>query len=126
VACRASILVLLFAFPAFASPPGDCAEHRFWDRTNVALFVGVGASRALDYASTRDFRARGLNEILLTNDIVDNKPLFIGIEIAGTALSIGASGWLHRHHHHSLERWLSVVHIGVTSFGAIRNYNLGK
>lgn len=100
--------------------------HRFWDKTNVSLFVGIGASRALDYASTRHFRAKGLNEVLLTNHIVDDKPLFVAIETAGTALSIGGSAWLHRHRHHSLERALSIVHIGITTFGAVRNYNLHK
>jgi hypothetical protein len=98
--------------------------HRFWDRTNTALFAGVAASRAFDYASTRHFRARGNNEILLTNAIVDDKPLFIGIELAGLAASIGVSAWLHHQGHHKLERWLSVVHIGVTTFGAVRNYSL--
>jgi hypothetical protein len=88
--------------------------------------MGVGASRGLDYASTLDFRARGFNEVLLNNRIVDNRPLFVSIEVAGTALSIGASHWLHTHGHHRWERALSVVHIGITTFGAIRNYHLGK
>jgi hypothetical protein len=100
--------------------------HRFWDTANVALFAGVGASRALDYASTRHFRRRGANEILLNNRIVDDKPLFIGIEAAGTVLQIGACAWLHAHDHHKTERWISVVHIGVTTFGAARNYTLGR
>jgi len=105
-----------------AAPP----VHPFWDTTNICLFTGVGASRALDYASTENFRARGLNEILLTNHIVDNKPLFVSIEAGGTALSMGVSYWLHVHSHHKLERALSVVHIGITTFGAVRNYNLRK
>jgi hypothetical protein len=100
------------------------AEHAFWDKPNLALFTGIGGSRMFDYASTRHFRRRGLNEILLTNEIVDDKPLFIGIELAGTAASIGASAWLHRHGHHKLERWLSIAHIGITTFGAVRNFNL--
>ena len=100
--------------------------HRFWDGQNVALFAGVAASRGLDYASTRDFRSRGINEALLTNSIVDDKPLFVTIEIVGVAASVGASAWLHSHRHHSLERAVSFVHIGVTTFGAVRNYHLGK
>jgi hypothetical protein len=105
------------------SPP---PPHRFWDATNVCLFAGVGASRALDYASTEHFRAKGFREILLTNRIVDNKPLFATIEVGGTALSIGASRFLHAKNRHTLERALSVVHIGITTFGAVRNYNLRK
>lgn len=69
-------------------------------------------------------RARGRDEILLTNDVVDNIPAFVAIELGATAASVGVSYWLHRKGHHSLERWVSVVHISVTTFGAARNYML--
>lgn len=118
-------VVFLAAAPARAEEVAP-RPHRFWDTTNVVLFAGVGGSRAFDYASTRHFRRRGANEILLNNRIVDNKPLFIGIEAAGTALQIGACAWLHAHGHHKVERWISVVHIGVTTFGGVRNYTLGR
>ena len=99
--------------------------HRFFDRTNLMLFAGVAAVRALDFTSTQHFRRLGNNEVLLNNSIVDNKPLFAGIEVAGTALSIGAAYWLHRTGHHKLERWVSILHIGVGAFGDIHNYSLG-
>ena len=99
--------------------------HRFFDRTNLLLFAGVAAVRALDFTSTQHFRERGNNEVLLTNSIVDNKPLFAGIEVAGTAASIGLSYWLHRTGHHKLERWVSVIHIEVGTFGDTHNYSLG-
>ena len=105
-----------------ANPPRT--THRFWDRTNDLWFAGVGASRALDYASTLNLRHRGLNEILLTNSIVDDHPLFGGIEAAGTAASIGVSYLFHRTGHHRLERWTSIIHIGATVGGAARNYAL--
>jgi hypothetical protein len=98
--------------------------HRFWDRTNDWWFAGVGAARALDYASTLNLRRRGVNEIFLTNSIVDNHPLFAGIEAGGVAASIGASYLLHRTGHHRLERWTSIVHFGLTVGGAARNYAL--
>lgn len=107
------------------SPPARKeSPHRFWDATNAALFTGVAGARALDYASTRDMRSRGVNEVLLSNSIVDNRPLFVGIEAAGTALSIGVSYLFHRTGHHKLERWVSIVHIGVGVGGSIRNFNL--
>src|ERR1700686_247989 len=72
--------------PATSSPtatlPAIDAPHRFWDRENDWLFAGVGASRALDYASTLNLRRPGIDEIFLTNSIVDNHPLFAGIEVA--------------------------------------------
>jgi hypothetical protein len=98
--------------------------HRFWDKENDWLFAGIGITRALDFASTANFRARGRQEILLTNSVVDNKPLFAAIEIAATGASIGVSYIFHRTGHHRLERWVSFVHIGVTGFGVVRNYSL--
>jgi hypothetical protein len=99
-------------------------RHRFWDPTNRWLFAGVLAVRAADFASTRNMRARGRDEILLTNDVVDNIPAFVAIELGATACSIGVSYWLHRTGHHALERWVSIVHISAGGFGAVRNYML--
>ena len=99
-------------------------EHRFWDRTNDWLFAGVAASRTLDYFSTLNMRRRGRQEILLTNDVVDNHAAFAIIEAAGTGVSIGASYLFHRYGHHKLERWTSIVHIGLATTGAVRNYSL--
>jgi hypothetical protein len=105
-----------------ASPPQT--THHFWDRTNDLWFAAVGAGRVLDYASTLNLRRRGVDEIFLTNSIVDNHPLFAGIEAAGTAASIGVSYLFHRTGHHQLERWTSIVHFGVATGGAARNYAL--
>ena len=99
-------------------------EHRFWDKENAWLFAGVGASRALDYSSTLNLRRRGDQEILVTNDLVDNHAAFAAVEAAGTGISIGASYLFHRYGHHKLERWTSIVHIGLTTTGAVRNYCL--
>ena len=99
-------------------------SHPFWDKENILLFAGVGTGRALDYASTRHFRNRGVNEWFLTNSIVDNRPLFAGIEVAGVAASIGVSYLFHRSGHHKLERWVSIVHLGVGIGGSAWNYTL--
>jgi hypothetical protein len=107
--------------PPVSPSPG---VHRFWDRENDWLFAGVGAGRALDYASTLNIRRRGINEVFLTNAIVDNHPLFAGIEAAATGASIGVSYVFHRTGHHRLERWTSLIHFGVATGGAIRNYAL--
>jgi hypothetical protein len=99
-------------------------EHPFWDRENDLLFAAVGASRTLDYFSTLNFRRRGRNEALLTNDIVDNHAAFASIEAAATVASIGVSYLFHRTHHHRLERWTSIVHASLATSGAVRNYCL--
>jgi hypothetical protein len=109
---------------AAPSTPLSPPVHRFWDRDNDWLFAAVGAGRALDYASTLNLRRRGINEVFLTNSIVDNHPLFAGIEIGATAASVGVSYIFHRTGHHRLERWTSAIHAGVAVGGAIRNYAL--
>jgi hypothetical protein len=98
--------------------------HRFWDRENDWLFAGVGASRTLDYFSTLNMRRRGRQEIFLTNDAVDNHAAFAAIETSATGLSIGAAYLFHRYGHHKLERWTSIVHLGLATTGAVRNYCL--
>jgi hypothetical protein len=98
--------------------------HRFWDQENAWLFTGIGAARTLDYFSTLNLRRRGLQEILITNDAVDNHAAFAAIEAAGTGASIGVSFLFHRYGHHKLERWTSIVHIGVATTGGVRNYCL--
>ena len=109
------------SIPADSFPAGS---HRFWDRENDLLFAGVGAGRALDYASTLNLRRRGIDEVFLTNSIVDNHALFAGIEASATAASIGVSYIFHRTGHHRLERWTSGIHFGVAVAGAARNYAL--
>jgi hypothetical protein len=98
--------------------------HKFWDKENIWLFAGVGAARGLDFASTLNMRRRGVNEVFLTNAIVDNHPEFAAIEVGATAASIGLSYIFHATNHHRMERWTSYVHIGVTVAGAGRNYLL--
>jgi len=99
-------------------------QHRFWDKKNTWLFAGVGVSRTFDYFSTLNLRRRGDQEILVTNDLVDNHAAFAVVEAAGTGVSIGASYLFHHYGHHKLERWTSIVHFGLATSGAVRNYCL--
>ena len=105
-----------------AQPP--LPPHAFWDRTNILLFSGVGVFRGLDSASTRNFQARGREEVLIPDDVVNNSVAFASLEAAGTVTSVGLSYWMHRMGHHKIERWISITHIGVTGFGVARNYSL--
>jgi hypothetical protein len=99
---------------------------------NRASFLGQGkrfvirvaAARTLDYFSTLNMRRRGRQEIFLTNEAVDNHAGFAFIEVGATGVSIGASYIFHRYGHHKLERWTSIVHIGLATTGAVRNYSL--
>ncbi len=128
--------LLSFVSPGKAQPPAPSPQtaasqarpipnpHAFWDRTNILLFSGIAVFRGLDYASTRNFQARGREEVLIPDDVVNNSAGFAGLEAAGTATSVGLSYWMHRVGHHKVERWISIVHIGVTGFGIARNYSL--
>jgi hypothetical protein len=125
------IMLIFLAIPLSAQttesgaiPDAPVAQHNFWDRTNILLFSGVAVFRGLDYASTRNMQARGREEILLPDDVVNNSAGFAGLEAAGTVASVGLSYWMHRIGHHRLERWVSITHIAVTGFGAARNYAL--
>lgn len=69
-------------------------------------------------------QARGRKEILLAPEVVNNSAAFTSLEAAGAATSVGISYIFHRTGHHRLERWMSIGHIGVTGFGAARNYLL--
>jgi hypothetical protein len=109
---------------AGASAADNPPVHAFWDKTNLWLFSGMAVMRGLDYASTRNMQARGREEILLPDDVVNNSAGFAALEAAATMTSIGISYALHRTGHHSLERWLSIGHISVTGFGVVRNYCL--
>ena len=100
------------------------ATHRFWDRQNVLLFSGVAAFRALDFASTKNFLARGRTEVLIPDDIVYNNAGFASLEAAATATSVGISYIFHRTGHHKMERWLSITHLSITAFGDAHNYAL--
>ena len=121
---RQNPLRLLLSQQPKNPPKPPQTTHRFWDRENDWLFAGVGAGRALDYASTLNLRRRGIDEVFLTNSIVDNHPLFAGIEVGATAASIGVSYLFHATNHHRLERWTSIIHFGVAVGGAARNYAL--
>src|SRR5208337_3320478 len=83
-------------------PAMPVPQHKFWDRENILLFTGVGIVRGLDFASTKNFLARGRQEILIPDEIVYNDAGFAALEAAGTATSIGISYILHRYHHHKL------------------------
>jgi hypothetical protein len=120
---RADAPSSLPASPSQKAEPLPLA-HPFWDRTNILLFSGIGVFRGLDYASTRDMQARGREEVLLPDDVVNNSAGFASLQAAGTLASIGLSYWMHRLGHHRIERWISIGHISVTAFGVARNYSL--
>jgi hypothetical protein len=104
--------------------PAAPIVHGFWDWQNDALFAGVTAARMFDFLSTRKFREKHLKEWFLDDKTVDNRPLFMTIEVAGSVASVGASYALHRWGYHRLERWASIIHIAVATAGGVWNCTL--
>ena len=98
--------------------------HAFWDRENLLLFAGVGVMRTLDYTSTHNMLRRGREELLIPDDVVKNDAGFASLEAAASVTSIGISYIFHHYRHHTMERWVSIVHLSVTGFGAAHNYAL--
>ena len=112
------------ANPCMPAGRNTASLHPFWDRKNILLFSGVALFRGLDYTSTKNMLARGREEILIPDEVVNSRAGFPALEAAGAATSIGLSYVMHRTKHHKLERWVSIIHIGVTGFGSARNYAL--
>jgi len=80
--------------------------------------------RTLDYTSTHNMLRRGREELLIPDDVVKNDAGFAALEAASSVASIGVSYIFHHFRHHTMERWVSIVHISVAGFGAAHNYAL--
>jgi len=109
-----------YLFQTFQPNPA----HTFGDTPNLVLFTGVTGARLFDYVSTRRFRALHLKEWLLDDGTVDNRPLFLAIELGGSAASVGFSYLMHRLGNHRAERWASILHIAFGIAGGVWNYTL--
>src|SRR5260370_39272412 len=105
-------------------PPAPVPQHRFWDRTNILLFSGVAVSRGLDYTSTQHFLARGNNEVVIPDDIVNNSAGFAALEAAGGATAGGVSYNFYRTGEHKMGRWRLIRDISVTRGGVVAYYSV--
>jgi len=95
------------------------APHRFWDKENVALFTGVAATSAADFAVTRSNLQAGGQELNPFVRIFGRSTAGLAMNFAGEAAgSMGLSYFFHKTGHHKLERAVSYVNIGG-SLGAV-------
>jgi len=95
------------------SPSAERPQHKFWDKTNCALFAGTMAMSGADFAVTRANLQSGGQELNPIVRIFGPSTAGLVVNFAGQATgSIGLSYLFHRTGHHKLERAVSVVNIG--------------
>ena len=101
------------------TPPAAVTEHKFWDKTNVALFAASGALAASDFTVTRQNLQSGGRELNPIVRVFGRSTPGLALNFAGeTAGGIALSYIFHRTGHHRLERLVSMVNIS-TSAGAV-------
>jgi hypothetical protein len=113
------------ATPAPAPTP-EAQPHRFFDKSNLAIFGALTAARAMDPISTWQFRRHGLHEGQLSDGFVDNKPLFAVYSASLVAGQISSSYLFHRLGWHKLERISAMVHTGLVTESVVHNYRIGS
>lgn len=95
------------------------AEHKFWDRENLALFAMTATLSAADFTVTRENLQSGGHELNPIVRLFGSSTAGLATNFVGeTAGGIGLSYFFHRAGHHKLERVVSFVNIGA-SFGAV-------
>ncbi len=97
--------------------PEAPSHHRFWDNENRALFVGVAALSAADFAATRANLQNGGQELNPVTRIFSGSTAGLAANFAGeTAGVIGLSYYFHKTEHHKLERLTPLINMGVSAF----------
>jgi hypothetical protein len=95
-------------------------QHRFWDKTNLALFTANAALSAVDFCVTRANLQSGGTELNPIVRIFGRSTPGLAVNFAGeTAGVIGVSYFFHRTGHHRLERIASTVNIGGSATAAM-------
>ena len=103
--------------PMFVTNTNIAGEHKFFDRTNIALFSATAALAATDFAVTRANLQSNGTELNPVVRIFGRSTAGLALNFAGEAAgSMGLSYFFHKTGHHKLERALSGVNIGGSAF----------
>ncbi|MFZ0808375.1 MAG: hypothetical protein WAN03_19440 [Candidatus Sulfotelmatobacter sp.] len=90
-------------------------QHKFWDNGNRALFAGVIASNAADFAMTYTNLQSGGRELNPMVRVFGRSAPGLALNFGGQVAGVmGVSYFLHKTGHHRLERMASVVNIGAS------------
>jgi len=113
--------------PTAATPPSaitvaptpEIGQHTFWDKENWALFASSAALSGTDFAVTRANLQSGGRELDPVVRIFGRSAPGLALNFGGeTAGVVALSYFFHKTGHHKMERFVSVINMGVSS-GAV-------
>ena len=104
--------------------PDAPSHHKFWDRSNTALFTIHAAMEATDFGITHHNLSKGGQEMnpmakRLCESGTAGQLLFFGGRTAG---ALGLSYFFHKTGHHKLERAFTALTIADSSYGVIYSF----
>jgi hypothetical protein len=106
--------------PVLVTSPSTAPEHprRFFDKWNLGLFTGSAALDSADFAVTRaNLQTAGGKELNPIVRMFGRSTAGLAVNFAGEAAgTVGLSYFFHKTGHYKLERAVSMVNIGATSF----------
>jgi len=103
-----------------AALPEAPQPHRFWDKGNTLLFVGVGAVNSADFVLTRQNLQSGGKELNPITRIFSGSTAGLAVNFAGeTAATMGIAYLFHKNGHHRLERMTSAVAMTISTQAVI-------
>lgn len=105
------------AYPALIAPTtAPEAPHRFFDKWNIALFVGSAALDGADFAVTRaNLQSNGGKELNPVVRMFGRSTAGLALNFAGEAAgTVGLSYFFHKTGHYKLERAASMVNISAS------------
>ena len=109
-----------------SAPKRAIPQHRFLDKTNLALFSADFLVRGLDAQSTRRFMTAPCRCFTERNlgSIANTSPRMYSYSLGIAGVAVGVAYMLHRNGHHRLERLVPVADALFDSQYVVENYRL--
>ena len=112
-----------FAASPFIAPVKLGSEHKFLDRTNIALFAAAASLNTADFAVTYSNLQSGGKELNPVVRIFGRSGPGLSVNFIGETVGVmGVSYFLHKTGHHRLERLVPLANIACSA-GAV-SYDL--
>jgi hypothetical protein len=105
--------------PVLVTSPSGASEHSrpFFDKWNIGLFTGSAALDSADFAVTRSNLQSNGKEFNPIVRVFGRSTAGLAVNFAGEAVgTVGLSYFFHKTGHYKLERAVSMVNIGASSF----------